>query len=111
MFDSLVKAISDAGGGVRAYDACARAARARIAKEPDNSAALLLISYAAQRFVESYDDQPLTVEEAAEEFNHITGMVTLLGNAFAGGSAEAKLDAMNEAARRLADTHRTDGSN
>lgn len=110
MFESLVKGINDAGGGVRAYDACTRTARARMAEEPENAAALLLISYSTQRFVESYDDQPLTVEMAAEELDHITGIVRLLDKAFAGGSAQAKLDALNEVAGRIAGPHKTDST-
>jgi hypothetical protein len=109
MFESLVKGISEAGGGVRAYDACGRAARSRIVDEPENAAALLLISHAAQRFVEAYDDQPLTVEKAAEELSQITGIVKLLDDAFTSGSADSKLGALNEVARRLAGAHRTDG--
>ncbi len=110
MFESLVRGISEAGGGVRAYDACGRAARSRIANEPENAAALLLISYATQRFVEAYDDQPLTVENAAEELSQITGIVELLDSAFVNGSAEAKLGALNEVASQLAGANRSDGS-
>ena len=39
MFESLVKSINEAGGSVRAYDACSREARARIADEPQNAVA------------------------------------------------------------------------
>ncbi|MEQ8750064.1 MAG: hypothetical protein RIC52_09845, partial [Amphiplicatus sp.] len=83
---------------------CGRAARARITGEPRNAAALLLISYATQRFVEAYDDQPLTVKEAAEELDEITQIVRLLDAAFSGGSEKAKLDALNDVAGRLAPT-------
>jgi len=108
MFESLVKGIVEAGGGVRAYDACARTARSRIAGEPDNAAALLLIAYAAQRFVDAYDDQPLTVETAAEELDNITSIVTTLDGAFKGGSAQAKLDAVNRVARQIAGVRGSD---
>ncbi|MBO6901092.1 MAG: hypothetical protein JJ864_07075 [Rhizobiaceae bacterium] len=101
MFESLVKNINEAGGSVRAYDACSREARARIADEPQNAAALLLISYATQRFVDSYDDQPLTVKEAAEELDEITQIVSVLDAAFSGESEKAKLDALNQVATRL----------
>ena len=39
MFESLIKDLNEAGGSVRAYDACGRAARARITGEPRNAAA------------------------------------------------------------------------
>ena len=62
MFESLVEIVVDGGHGVRAYNSCAKAARARISSEPDNAAALTLIMFAAQGVVEAYDDQPLPVE-------------------------------------------------
>lgn len=98
MFTSLVKGLNEQGGGVRAYDACAREARARIVSEPENAAALLLIAYAAQRFVDAYDDQPLTVETAGAEFSQFSAYVTRLDEGFSKGTPEAKLQALNEVA-------------
>ncbi len=60
LFTEFLTGLSQQGGSVRAYDKCAREARGRIAGEPENAAALLLIAYAAQHFVDAYDDQPLT---------------------------------------------------
>ena len=102
MFDTFVKELNVQGGGVRAYDAAARAARARIATEPDHAAALLLISFAAQRFVDAYDDQPLTVEAAGEEFAQFSALVSGLDAAYEDGSIERKLAALNAAAASLA---------
>ena len=102
MFDIFLKELNEQGGGVRAYDATARAARARIASEPDNAAALLLIYYAAQRFVDAYDDQPLTVETAGEEMEQFSALVTGLDKAFASGSIDEKFAALNAAAASLA---------
>lgn len=102
MFDDLVKGLNEHGAGVRAYEACARAARARIAGEPQNAAALLLISYAAQIFVDSYDDQPLTVEVANDEFARFSAIVKRLDGAVKAGSADAMLAAVNDVAARIA---------
>ena len=102
MFDTFVKDLNVQGGGVRAYDAAARAARGRVAAEPGNAAALLLIAFAAQRFVDAYDDQPLTVEAAGEEFEQFSALVSALDKAFSDGSAEEKLAALNAAAATLA---------
>lgn len=102
MFDTFVKELNVQGGGVRAYDAAARAARARIVTEPDHAAALLLISFAAQRFVDAYDDQPLTVEAAGEEFAQFSALVSGLDAAYEDGSIERKLAALNAAAASLA---------
>lgn len=102
MFDVFMKDLNEHGGGVRAYDAVVRAARARIAGEPDNAAALLLISYAAQHFVDAYDDQPLPADAAAEEFQLFSTMISSLDKAFAGGATgEEKLAALNAAAAQL----------
>ncbi|MCR4268455.1 hypothetical protein [Nitratireductor sp. ZSWI3] len=102
MFDTFLKDLNEQGGSVRAYDGCARAARARIAAEPENAAALLLIAYAAQRFVEAYDDQPLSIKAAGEELEIFSDMVNTLDRAHKGGSAEEKLAALNAVAARLA---------
>ncbi|MVA98591.1 hypothetical protein GN330_15190 [Nitratireductor sp. CAU 1489] len=107
MFESLAKGLNEAGRGVRAYDACGRAARMRIADEPENAAALLLIFHAAQRFVESYDDQPLSVELATEEYIQFTDIIGTLDRAYSGNSAEEKLDALNIVAARLAAPHKS----
>lgn len=102
MFDSLVKELNEHGGGVRAYDMCARAARGRIESDPENAVALLLIAHAAQRFVEAYDDQPLTLEEAGESFKEFSKMVAALDSAHSGGNAEDKIAALNQVAVKLA---------
>lgn len=101
MFDIFLKELNEQGGGVRAYDAAARAARARVASEPQNAAALLLISFAAQRFVDAYDDQPLTLDAAGEELEQFTALVSGLDKAFANGSSDEKLAALNAAAANL----------
>lgn len=102
MFDAILKDLNENGGGVRAYDICARDARTRIGDEPANAAALLLIAFAAQRFVEAYDDQPLTVEVAGKEFDEFSAIVNELDKAYTAGTAEAKLGALNTVAARLA---------
>jgi hypothetical protein len=102
MFQDLIKGLNEKGAGVRAYDACARAARARIAQEPQNAAALLLISYAAQLFVDSYDDQPLTVDMAGDEFTRFSAIVEKLDGAAKSGKDDAMLAAVNDVAAQLA---------
>ncbi len=102
MFRTLLSGLNEGGAGVRAYEACARAARARIAEEPENAAALLLIAYAAQLFVESYDDQPLTVDAAAAETERFSEIVHILDEAHAKGSPAAMLEAVNKVAIKVA---------
>ena len=102
MFDDLANGLNRQGAGVRAYEACARAARSRMSSEPENAAALLLISYAAQLFVDAYDDQPLTVDAAGEEFDKFREIVDTLDKAYTSGSADAKVEALNKVASRIA---------
>lgn len=107
MFEQLVQTVVDGGHGVRAYDACARAARARIAAEPDNAAALTLILYAAQGVVDAYDDQPLPVDESEALLEKFREMVATIEAGHRDGSAEARLAALNAVAAKLADVSRT----
>lgn len=103
LFDTLVKSLDEQGAAVRAYEACARAARGRILRETENAAALLLISYAAQRFVDAYDDQPLTLDAAGEELEQFASLVSTLENGFVEKmSAEEKVAALNAVAMQLA---------
>jgi hypothetical protein len=102
LFNEFLTGLSQQGGSVRAYDKCAREARARIAAEPENAAALLLIAYAAQHFVDAYDDQPLTVEMAAKEFDYFSEIVGALDKGYSAGSAEARVTALNKVAAMLA---------
>lgn len=101
MFESLLEKLVESGYGVRAYEECSRDARGRISKEPENAAALLLISYAAQRFVDAYDDQPLPVDVANAELAQFSTMVKSLEAAFASGEPNKKLDQLNLTAGKL----------
>ncbi|SDU16127.1 hypothetical protein [Stappia sp. ES.058] len=101
MFESLVEIVVDGGHGVRSYNSCAKAARARISSEPDNAAALTLIMFAAQGVVEAYDDQPLPIDAADALLDNFKGMVTTLDKAYADGSSDAKLAALNAVSIQL----------
>lgn len=107
MFEQLIQTVVDGGHGVRAYDACARAARARIKDEPENAAALTLVMYAAQGVVDAYDDQPLPVDESEALLDKFREMVALIEAAYNNGSADAKLAALNTVATKLADVSDT----
>lgn len=102
MFEQILKNLQDQGGGVRAYEACANSVLERIGKEPDNAAALFLLGVAAQRFVDSYDDQPLSTEAASGELELFKSCIATLNEAYASGSAERKVSALNEVATRIA---------
>ncbi|MAZ18223.1 MAG: hypothetical protein CL535_18095 [Ahrensia sp.] len=101
MFSDLLKIVVDGGYAVRAYEDCARRARSRIPSEPQNAAALLLISYAAQRFVDAYDDQPLPVDEANDELTRFSSMLGTLDESLASGDPEKELSGLNSVAARI----------
>lgn len=103
MFDDLHKLLDEHGGSVRAYEICARTARNRAVEEPENSAALFLLAMAAQRFVDTFDDQPITVSEAAKEGEKIGGYITDLGEAFDQSDPAVKITALNLVARSLSE--------
>ena len=103
MFDDLHKLLDEHGGSVRAYEICARTARSRAVAEPDNAAALFLLAMAAQRFVDAFDDQPITVQETAKEGEKIGGYITDLSAAFSQSDPAKKIAALNIVARALSE--------
>jgi len=101
VFSDLNKLLDEHGGSVRAYAICARTARSRAVEEPENAAALFLLAMAAQRFVDSFDDQPITVLETAKEREKIGGYITDLSEAFSQSDPGLKIAALNIVARAL----------
>lgn len=74
----LVKIIEDQGKGVRAYIECGRMCRDRFKTHSGQSAAYFLLTVAADKFVEAYDDQPLPSPSAEDEFLHFKSYVDQL---------------------------------
>ncbi len=101
MFSDFHDLLEKNGGSVRAYEICARTARNRAVDEPENSTALFLIAMAAQRFVDSFDDQPISVNEVAKEGEKIGGYITNLSDAYNQPDPELKIAALNVVASSL----------
>ena len=101
MFESFVTGIEEQGRSVRAYEACASAARSQLLAEPDNAAAMFLISVIAQHFADTYGDQPLTVQNADAEFARFKSVVAVLDAAIASGSRKEQIAALNRVAIQL----------
>ncbi|WP_306030663.1 hypothetical protein [Stappia sp. MMSF_3263] len=101
MFIELANGLNEQAASVRGFEACARDARGRITDDPANAAAWLLVSRAAQLFVEAYDDQPLTLGVAGKELEQFREILQILDSAHAGGSADAMLEALNKVALKL----------
>lgn len=101
MFIEIANGLNEQGASVRGFEACAREARERIAGDPEQAVAWLLVARAAQLFVDAYDDQPLTLDIAGKELERFRQVLETLESAYASGSAEAKVAALNTVALRL----------
>ncbi|MFK5978235.1 MAG: hypothetical protein QM488_05050 [Rhizobiaceae bacterium] len=99
----LVNIIEDNGKGVRSYAECSRVARKNIAETPDMAIAYFLLSVACDRFVDAYDDQPLLSQKAEDEFLHFKSYVDRFEAAENENSETAKLKALNDIARQVAE--------
>lgn len=64
MFEDLVKTLEAHNYGVRAYEQVAQLCYKSIAEQPDYAVHFLVLSVFAERFVNRYDEHPLTVDEA-----------------------------------------------
>lgn len=98
----LVNIIEDQGKGVRAYIECARRCRDRLMTHSDQSAAYFLLAIAADKFVDTYDDQPLLSQRAEDEFLHFKNYVEMLVEAEQSSNAETKLRTLNDVAADVA---------
>lgn len=101
MFERFLEILDEKGGGVRAYEACANAARTRIKEEPEVAAPCFLIASAAQGFVEAYDDQPLSTTAAGEAYQAFKSDIQALSKAFSNGDAGERLETLNRVAANV----------
>nr|WP_306267189.1 hypothetical protein [Pararhizobium sp. IMCC3301] len=99
----LVTTIEANGKGVRAFGECGRQARDRIAGNPDQAAAYFLLAVATDRFVDTYDDQPLLAPRADDEFLTFKKYVEQFEKARENGSDAEMLKALNEVSKQIAE--------
>lgn len=97
----LVKIIEDQGKGVRAYVECARICRDRLKTQSDLAAGYFLLTIAADKFVDAYDDQPLLSQRAEDEFLHFKNYVEQLDKAQTSDDPTVKLEALNRVATEI----------
>ena len=97
----LIDVIEANGKSVRAYRECARIANEQLLENPKDASAFFVLGVAAQRFVESYDDQPLDEAGVAKAFERFSSFVSTLVDA--GEGAEARLTALNEVSLAVID--------
>lgn len=102
MFENFLEILEQQGGSVRAYEACAEAARAYMHEAPETAAACFVIFSAARRFVDSYDDQPLSSSTAKQEYDAFKADIRALSDAYDKGSDSDRLAAINRMAMRVA---------
>lgn len=99
----LLKIIEDNGKGVRAYSECARAAREGIKTQPNQAVSYYLLSIAADRFVDTYDDQPLLSQGAEDVFQSFKSYVDQLAATEQESDAAKKLQVLNQVATEIAE--------
>lgn len=98
----LLNIIEDYGKGVRAYSEFATAARDCIKTQPDQAVSYYLLSIAADRFVETYDDQPLLSQGAEDVFQSFKNYVDELAAAEQSDDSAKKLQVLNRVATEIA---------
>lgn len=98
----LVKIIEDLGKGARAYVECGRTCRDRLRTQSDHSAAYFLLTIAADKFVDAYDDQPLLSQRAEDEFLHFKSYVDQLEATERETDPAANLVTLNRVAAEIA---------
>lgn len=98
----LLNIIEDNGKGVRAYSECGQAARECIKTQSDQATAFYLLSIAADRFVETYDDQPLLSQGAEYAFQNFKNYVEQLAAITQENDAATKLQTLNRVAAEIA---------
>ena len=102
MFENFLEILEQQGGSVRAYEACAEAARSYMHETPETAAACFVIASAARKFVDSYDDQPLSSVAAKQEYEAFKADIRALGEAYGKGTDSDRLAALNRMAERIA---------
>lgn len=75
MFEDLVKTLEIHNYGVRAYEQVAQLCYKSVAEQHDYAIHFLVLSVFAERFVNRYDEHPLTVGEADDEKKRILGWI------------------------------------
>ncbi|MEJ8472556.1 hypothetical protein [Roseibium algae] len=98
----LVRIIEDFGKGVRAYNECSRACRDQLKVQSDTAAAYFLLAIVAEKFVDTYDDQPLSSPIAEAEFKRFKGYVEQFEATERASDPSAKLDTLNRIADEIA---------
>lgn len=101
VFDQLVDMLEEQGKSTRAYRSCASSAISLAQDNLDLAAPLLLLALGAERFVESYDSEPLSSPEVDAAFDNFSASASAFKTAFSEGSSEERLDALNRVAISL----------
>ncbi len=100
-FQGLLNILDENGQGVLAYQECARAANKGIKQNPQHAAAFFLLGAAAQRFVETYQGEPLSINTAGVEFARFEKFVKDLTSVYEVGDSASQLEVLNSVATKL----------
>ncbi|RVV97395.1 hypothetical protein EKE94_12605 [Mesobaculum littorinae] len=106
MFDFVLTALEEEGKGLRAYQIIVARATRMIESDPDRAAPLLLIAQMAEDFVDAHERMPLTTATVQAMNTETQDMVARLNAAWGGDDAAAKLAALTDTARAIAEMRR-----
>lgn len=102
VFDQLVDKLEEQGKSTRAYKSCAGLALSLAKENHELAAPLILLALRAQRFVDSYDGEPISAPDVDAAFEAYSANTAALKSAFSDGNSEQRVNALNSAAIDLA---------
>lgn len=101
VFDQLVDKLEELGKSTRAYKSCAVLALSLAKENQELAAPLLLLALRAQRFVDSYDGEPVSSPDVDAAFEAFSANTAALKSAFCDGTSDQRVNALNRAAVNL----------
>ena len=100
MFEELVQTLEMHNYGVRAYEQFSQLCYQSAEKHPDHAIYFLTLSVLTERFVNQYDESPLTITVADAQKEKILGMIQKMEKALHKDST-ARIELLNSVSRDI----------
>lgn len=98
MFEDLISTLEAHSFGVRGYEQVAQLCYKSVAEQPNYAVYFLVLSFFAERFVNQYDDYPLTVDEVDIQKKRILDWIDKLEESLKKNQAE-QIELLNSVSR------------
>ncbi|MEO0980779.1 MAG: hypothetical protein AAFY24_26200 [Pseudomonadota bacterium] len=92
----FIEIIEESGKGAQSYQECLREARRQLSASSQNAASYFILASVAEKFVDTFYDQPLLSQTADEQYDNFKDYVIRLSKAEETGDASIILDALNK---------------